>query len=106
MEAVCNLVVFVPPLGWCKLNMDVAMDKVNGRMGYVARISNSTGEVMTVGVDQGVFTDDVDIPEVEGVHFSVRLASKTSLSPLVMKLDSLLVTQFVLGKCHIRKELF
>lgn len=42
-------------------------------------------------------TDDVDISEVEGVHFSVRLASKTSLSPLVMKLDSLLITRFVLG---------
>lgn len=41
----------VPPVGWYKLNVDVAVDKVNGTMGYDAIIRNSDGVVMAVGVD-------------------------------------------------------
>lgn len=48
----------------------------------------------------------MDIIEAEALHFGVRLASEISLSPLVVELDSLQVTQFVNGECHTRTELF
>ncbi len=95
----------MPPVGWYKLNVDVVVDKVNGTVGYGAVIRNSDGVVMAVGVDQGIFSDDVDIAEAEALRFGIRLASEISLSPLV-ELDSLRVTQFVNGKCHTRTELF
>ena len=96
----------VPPAGWYKLNVDAAVDKENGKVGYGAVIRNSSGQVMAVGVDQGVFSDDVDIAEAEALPFGIRLASETSLSPLMVESDSLRVIQFISGKCHTRTELF
>lgn len=86
--------------------MNAAVDKVNGRVGYGAVIRNIVGKVMVVGVDQGVFSDDLDIVKAEAICFSVKLTSETSLSPLVVESDSLWIIQFVLGKCHICIELF
>ena len=96
----------VPPAGWYKLNVDAVVDKENGKVGYGAVICNSNGHVMFVGVDQGVFSDDVDIAEAEALRFSILLASETSLSPLMVKSDSLQVIQFISSKCHTRTKLF
>lgn len=51
----------VPSVGWYKLTVDVAVDKVNGTVGYGAVMRNSDGHVMVVGAYQGIFSDDVDI---------------------------------------------
>ena len=96
----------VPPVDWYKLNVDAVVDKENGKVGYCDVIRNSSGQVMAVGVDQGVFSDDVDIAEAEALPFGIRLASETSLSPLIAELDSLWVIQFISGKCYTRTELF
>lgn len=48
-------------MGWYKLTVDVAVDKVNGTVGYGAVMRNSDGHVMVVGAYQGIFSDDVDI---------------------------------------------
>ena len=61
----------VPLAGWYKLNVDVAVDNENGKVGYGAVICNSSGQVMAVGVDQGVFSDDVDIVEAEALCFGI-----------------------------------
>lgn len=78
VEAMTNPMVFfpiqkgeVPPVGWYKLNMDAAMDIRNGRVDYCAVIHDSNGHVMAVGVDQCVFSDDVDIAEIEPLHFGI-----------------------------------
>lgn len=44
----------------------------------------------------------MNIGETEVLGFGIGLASETSLSPLVVESDSLLVTQYVLGIYHIR----
>ena len=71
-------------------------------MGYGTVIRNSNGQVMVVGVDQGVFSDDVDIVEADALRFGIRLVSETSLSPLMVESDSLRVIQFISCKCHTR----
>lgn len=58
--------------------MDVAVDKVNGRVGYGVVMRNSDGHVIAVGAYQGVFSDNVDIAEAEAFRFGVQLASEIS----------------------------
>lgn len=96
----------VPPVGWYKLNVDVAVHRVNGKVGHGAVILNSNGHVMVVRVDQVVFSDYVDIAEAEALRFGIRLASENSLSSLMAKSNSLRVIQIVNGKCHTHTELF
>lgn len=45
----------VPLVGGYKLNADVAVDRVNGRVDYGAVIRNGDGHAMAVGVDQVIF---------------------------------------------------
>lgn len=46
----------VPPLGWYKLNVDAAVDNVNGRVGYGAVIRTRAVQVMDIAeADQGDF---------------------------------------------------
>lgn len=47
------------------------MDIMNGRVDYCVVIRDSNGHVMAVGVDQCVFSDDVDIAEIEPLHFGI-----------------------------------
>ena len=82
------------------------MDKVIGRVGYGEVICNIVGKVLAVGVDQGVFSNDLDIVLAEAICFSVKLTSETSLSPLVVESDSLWIIQFVLGKSYTYIKLF
>lgn len=86
--------------------MDAAMDIRNGRVDYCAVIHDSNGHVMAVGVDQCVFSDDVDIAEIEPLHFGIWLANEISLSTLVVEADLLQTTQFVYGICHTHTKLY
>lgn len=64
----------------------------------------SANQFTFIYIDQGVFSDDVNIAKTKVLRFDVRLASETSLSPLVVESNSLLVTQYVLGIYHIRSD--
>lgn len=46
----------VPPVGWYKLNVDVAVDIDPCSVGYSVVVCNSNGQVMVVGVEQRVFS--------------------------------------------------
>lgn len=61
----------VPPVGWYKLNVDVAVHRVNGKVGHGAVILNNNGHVMVVRVDQVVFSDYVDNAEAEALRFGI-----------------------------------
>lgn len=64
-------------------------------MGYGAVVRNHDGLVMTAGMAQGVFSDDVDLAEAEALCFGLEMAKEIGLSPLIIESDSLRVTQFV-----------
>lgn len=57
--------------------MDAVVDIVNGRVGYGAVIHNKDGCVMGVGVDQGVFSNDVDTAKAKAFYFGIQLTSET-----------------------------
>lgn len=50
-------------MGWVKTNVDAAVDIDRGFVGYGVVYRDSDGEVLTVGVDQANFSDDVAIAE-------------------------------------------
>lgn len=93
-------------LDWFNLNTDSSMVVQHGIVAYGAVVWNNKGSVMMAGGDVGVYFDDVNIPEAEASRFGLWIASEIGLSLLIVKSNSLRITQFVLGHRSICTELF
>lgn len=50
---------------------------------------------MVVGVDVRDYYDNVDIVEAEALCFGLRFVIELDLSPLIVNLDLLRITQFI-----------
>ncbi|XP_015387366.2 uncharacterized protein LOC107177674 [Citrus sinensis] len=94
-----------PPVGYYKVNVDVAVHTEQQLTGLGVVIRNPQGQVIVAAVKSTKFQDNVTEAEVEAVKWGLEIALKLRLAAVIIETDCIEVANLANSKTSSRKEI-
>lgn len=95
-----------PPTGWCKINVDVAINFKEHSVGLGVVITDANRKTIAAAVKISKLHSDVTFAEAEVVKWSLDVANRVGLSAIILELDSQNVIDLVNNRKSSRTEIY